>query len=115
VNLRVDGVLASQAFCVALSQFAFNEVESPKLPPVQKGNGSVKPWPNYPTNKFCSSAGLQIQTVCDGLAVGLKCIRIAGILRGVETFGHFPAWKSLEISFWSVSVEKWNNFSDLIF
>jgi len=30
-------------------------------------------------------------------------------------FGHFPAWKSLEKIFWSVSMEKGNNFADLIF
>jgi len=48
-----------------------------------------------------------------------SCLNFAGFLRSMEKygkhFGHFPAWKSLEKIFWSVSMEKGNNFADLIF
>jgi len=38
-----------------------------------------------------------------------------GVWKGIEKIGHFPAWKSLEKSVWSVRMEKVNNFLDLIF
>jgi len=47
-------------------------------------------------------------------------LTLAGFLRSLEKYGkkvcHFPVWKSLDKTFyWFVSMEKENNFPDLIF